>query len=253
MAKNNYISLQGKFYLSELINGAPSEMRWIGNVPDFELEIGADVLEHQESHTGQRTTDFVMVQKTNVSFSGQLEEVNKENLELILSGTNSTIASKTVTDESLGTVVAGQEIKLGGYNLSDVSFTDSTTGAAVTIDPSKYTLDAKFGTVIFHDVAGVEMPLKANFTTGEVTSTTLASDFDKEYQLFFKGINTANGEHVAMTLWRIKKSPEATFPLIHEELGQYQLQGQALSDVTKQADASLGLYGNMVVIPNTTS
>lgn len=250
MAKNNYISLQGRFYLSEIINGAPSAMRWIGNVPDFELEIGADILEHQESHTGQRTTDFVMVQKTNVNFSGQIEEVNKENIELILSGTNNTIESKVITDESLGTVVVGQEIKLGGYNLTQVTFTDSTTGAAVTIDSDKYTLDAKFGTVIFHDIAGVEMPIKASYTTGKVTSTTLASDFEREYQLFFKGINTANGEHVAVTLWRIKKSPEATFPLIHEELGQYQLQGQALSDVTKQADDALGLYGNMVVIPN---
>jgi len=77
----------------------------------------------------------------------------------------------------------------------------------------------------------------------------LASDFEKEYQLFFKGVNTANGEHVAVTLWRTKKSPETTFPLIHEELGQYEISGQALSDVTKEVDPTMGLYGHVVTIP----
>jgi len=33
MAKKNYMSLQGKFYLSELVNGVASGMRYIGNVP----------------------------------------------------------------------------------------------------------------------------------------------------------------------------------------------------------------------------
>ena len=245
---NNYISLQGRFYLSELTSGVAGAMRYIGNVPEFELEIGADLIEHKESNTGKRTTDFTMVQQTNVNFSGQLEEVNPENLELILSGVNKSVASKTVTDGSLGTVVVGQEIKLDGYNLSAVSFKDST-GTPVTVATDDYVLDAVFGTVIFTDVTGYTMPLKATYTTGAVTNTTLASDFEKEYQLFFKGVNTANGKKVALTLWRIKKSPEATFPLIHEELGQYQIQGQALSDISKASDATLGLYGHLVTIP----
>lgn len=249
MAKNNYISLHGKFYLAEIANGVAGAMRHIGNVPEFELEIGADVIEHQESMSGKRTTDFTMITTTSVNFSGQLEEVTPENLEYILSGMNHTVATKTETDVSLGTVVAGQEIKLDGYNLKTVSFKDSTSGTAKTVDPESYTLDAKFGTVIFHDVADLTMPILASYETGAVTRTTLASDFEKEYQLFFKGINTANGEHVAVTLWRTKKSPETTFPLIHEELGQYEISGQALSDVTKESDPALGLYGHVVTIP----
>ena len=55
---------------------------------------------------------------------------------------------------------------------------------------------------------------------------------------------------MAVRLWRTKKSPETTFPLIHEELGQYSISGQALSDVTKQNDATLGFYGHIVTIPS---
>jgi hypothetical protein len=90
-------------------------------VPEFEIAITADLIEHTES-TSNSTTDFTMVNTTGVEFSGQLEEINPENLEYILSGTNHEIASTTVTDQNLGTVVAGDEIMLNGYNLSAVSF-----------------------------------------------------------------------------------------------------------------------------------
>ena len=106
-----------------------------------------------------------------------------------------------------------------------------------------------FGTVIFNDVTGLTDPILATYTTGAVTHTSLASDFEKEYELFFKGINTATGDSMAVRLWRTKKSPETTFPLIHEDLGQYEISGQALSDVSKGSDATLGLYGHVVTIP----
>ncbi|AWL28974.1 hypothetical protein DJ533_10555 [Acinetobacter defluvii] len=242
MAKN-YISLQGKFYLSEIVNGVAGVMRHIGNVPEFELEITTDQVEHQESTSGQRTTDFVLTKTTGVNFSGQLEEVDAENLKYILSGMTTEVASAPVVDQALGTVKAGQEIKLNGYALTNVTF----NAGATPVDESKYTLDAVFGTVIFHEV--IAEPVTASYTTGAVSSTTIASDFNKEYELFFKGINTATGSHMAVNLWRTKKSPETAFPLIHEELGQYEISGQALSHTEKGLDPTLGLYGHVVNIP----
>ena len=239
---NKYISLQGKFYLSEIKNGVAAEMRYIGNVPEFELEITADQVEHQESTSGQRTTDLVLTKTTGVNFKGQLEEVDDENLQYILSGMKSEVASQTVADQVLGTIKVGQEIKLDGYALTQVTFKAGSTA----VDADKYTLDAVFGTVKFNEA--VAEPVTASYTTGTVNHTTIASDFNKEYELFFKGINTANGEHMAVRLWRTKKSPETTFPLIHEELGQYEISGQSLSDVSKGLNASLGLYGHVVTI-----
>lgn len=242
MAKN-YISLQGKFYLSEIANGVAGAMRHIGNVPEFELEITTDQVEHTESTSGQRTTDFVLTKTTGVNFSGQLEEVDDANLQYILSGMKSEVASDTVTDQALGTVKVGEEIKLNGYSLTAVAFTAGSTA----IDEAKYELDAVFGTVIFKET--IAEPVTATYTTGAVSHTTIASDFNKEYELFFKGINTATGDSMAVRLWRTKKSPETTFPLIHEELGQYEISGQALSDVSKGSDETLGLYGHVVTIP----
>ncbi|WP_180102201.1 hypothetical protein [Acinetobacter sp. YH12126] len=242
MAKN-YISLQGKFYLSEIANGVAGAMRHIGNVPEFELEITTDQVEHTESTSGQRTTDFVLTKTTGVNFSGQLEEVDDANLQYILSGMKSEVASDTVTDQALGAVKVGEEIKLNGYSLTTVSF----KAGSAAIDELKYELDSVFGTVIFKET--IAEPVTATYTTGAVSHTTIASDFNKEYELFFKGINTATGDNMAVRLWRTKKSPETTFPLIHEDLGQYEISGQALSDVSKGSDETLGLYGHVVTIP----
>lgn len=241
-----YISLQGRFYLAPIVAGVVGAMRELGNVPEFGLEIGAEVIEHNESMTGQRTVDFTMVQTTSVNFSGQLEQVDQENLKYILSGMNHEIEAQTDKTESLGIVKAGDEIKLAGYNLTSVTFTDSAE-PATTIPTDKYTEDLIFGTVKFKE--NISTPVIAKYTTGAVVHTTLASNFSDEYQLFFKGINTANGDNVAVTLHRTKKSPETEFPLIHEELGSYSISGQALSDVTKAPDGNLGLYGYMVTIP----
>lgn len=242
--KKDYVSLQGKFYLSEIVNGVAGAMRRIGNVPEFEIEITADQVEHQESESGERTTDFVLVKTTGVKFKGQLEKVDEENLKYILSGTQVDVTSSQITDVSLGVVKVDQEIKLNGYNLSQVSFKAGSTA----IEDEKYILDAVFGTVIFLEAPAE--PVLATYTTGVVKHTTIASNFDKEYELFFKGINTATGDNWAVRLWRTKKSPETTFPLIHEELGKYEISGQALSDTSKVVDPSLGLYGHTVIIPN---
>ncbi len=180
-------------------------------------------------------------------FERKFEEINPENLEYVLSGTNHEIAPAAVADKNIGTVAVGEEIQLGDYNLTNVFFKDST-GTPVTVDPYKYTLDAKFGTVIFNDVSGLTMPLEATYTTGAVTQTTIVTDLE-EYEMFFKGHNKATKTLVAVRLWRTKKSPETTFPLIHNELGQYKIQDRALSDVEKESDATLGVYGHIVTIP----
>lgn len=245
----SYYSLRGKLHLALLIAGVPSELRYVGNTPELSVAMSATTIDHRESNTGMDTIDASLFRIDEVTFDGILEEIGKENIAYILSGTNHDVESETVASKSLGVVTVGQKIRLGGYNLTNVSFTDSTPDLPVTIDPSKYTVDPVFGTVVFHDLNGVTTPVLANYKTGAVTHTTIASDFNKEYQLYFEGENIVNGQNVALTLHKTKKSPEAEFGLIHEEYGQYSISGKALSDSTKDKDGAFGLYGYYVEIP----
>lgn len=245
---SNYISLQGKFYLAPIVAGVAGTPRHIGNVPDFEVSTDAEIIEHNESMTGSRTVDFTMSKSKSVKFKGTLEEVNPDNLAYILNGQKSTIAGSTVVAESLGTVTVGTEVELKGYNVSAVVIKDSTA-TPVTVDASKYKLDAAFGTVTFTDVTGLTMPLVVDYTAGIATGVTINDVESQEYELTFRGVNTANSNSkVELKLWRTKKDPAATFPLIHEELGSYEINGSALSDITRGNDATLGLYGRYVTI-----
>lgn len=242
MAKK-YISLRGKFSLAPIVNGIVGAMRELGNIPDFTLEITADKQEHTESMSGDDTVDLVLYNTTGVSFSGTIEQIDEDNLAYVLSGKNVEVATKTVEAQSLGSVKAGQKIKLDGFNLTTVTVKGAADAA---IEQSKYKLDAAFGTIVFsEDTPSVTV----GYTTGAVTHTTIASDFGKEYALYFEGINKITKDKVFLQLHRTVKSPDSSFELIHQEQGSYEISGDALGDLNKDKDGALGLYGYFTQIP----
>ena len=244
MAKK-YISLRGKFSLAPITEGVMGAMRALGNMPNLTLEITADKIEHTESMSGDDTTDLIIYNTTAVSFSGTLEQLDPDNLAYILSGKNVAVATKTVTDHDLGAVTKGQKIKLDGFNLTVPTVTDGAS-TPIPIEPTKYKLDADYGTIEFLD----DLPkVVIGYTTGAVTHTTIASDFGAEYALFFEGIDKISKQKVFLMLHRTVKSPDSSFDLIHEEFGSYEVSGDALGDLTKDKDGALGLYGYLTLIP----
>lgn len=242
MAKK-YISLRGKFSLAPIVNGIVGAMRELGNVPDFTLEITADKTEHTESMSGDDTVDLVLYNTTGVSFSGTIEQIDEDNLAYVLSGKNVEVPTKTEPEKSLGAVKNGQKIKLDGFNLTTVTVKGESDAV---IEASKYKLDAAFGTITFlEDIPSVTV----GYTTGAITHTTIASDFGKEYALYFEGINKITKDKVFLQLHRTVKSPDSSFELIHQEQGSYEISGDALGDLTKDKDGALGLYGYFTQIP----
>lgn len=83
MAKQ-YISLQGKLYLSPIVAGVAGAARHVRKCARFQIELDGDVIEHQESTTGQRTTDFMMTRTRSVKFKGTLKKQAKEILLIFL-------------------------------------------------------------------------------------------------------------------------------------------------------------------------
>lgn len=158
--------------LAKIVNGVVGASFAVGNAPDFKISTDADVIKHQESMSGHRTTDFTMNKTRSVMFEGELEEIDEDTLPYIIDGKSTAIAAATVADRNLGTVVAGQAVSLGGFNVTDIVVTDNTA-TPVTVSASKYKLDAKFGTLVFNDVAGLEMLLKAVFKTGKANIVSI--------------------------------------------------------------------------------
>lgn len=244
MAKK-YISYRGRLSLAKITNGVAGVMRDVGNVPNLTLAISVNKTEHTESQSGYDAVDLILYDATAVSLSGSLEELDKENLALVLSGKNVNVPTKTITGKSLGAVKAGDKIKLEGFNLTAVA----VKGAADTaIDASKYKLDAVFGIITFlEDVASVVI----DYTTGAVTHTVLASDFSQEYAISFSGVNKLNkNEKVFIQFHRAMKTPETSLDLIgSEDVTAVDIEFDILGDIDKEEDPALGIFG-YIVYPN---
>ena len=240
MANSNVISLQGELHLAKMVSGVPAALLPVGSTPELQIAISTESTDHYESKTGLRSKDAVLYKQTGVAISGTIEEVTKENLELILSGKSIEIPEAQLTDIDLGTVQIGAMIDLGHRNLSEVAFKDSSDAA---IEADKYLLDSVYGTVIFNEaVAG---PVKFSAKAGAKTRTTIANNIGNEYRILFKGIDTLTGDKVVMTLWRVKFSPDTEFDLIHEDFGSYSIEGEALADISKANDAELSVFGHI--------
>lgn len=244
-----YASYQGKLHLAKIVDGVVQAMRFVGNVPELTVETDSEKLEHKESHTGQRATDFTMTKTKSVTVSAKLEDFDRDNLALAVSGNVVSVKSESITNHVLGTVKAGDMVKLKGFNVSNIVIKDSTTSAKTLEKGIHYTIDEKLGKVIFTTVDGFKQPFMADYTTGQVEATTIMSADDDEYQVYFEGVNTITNENVILELWRMKKQAKGSVPFIHEELGEIDLAGDALADTSKQNDASLGLFGRVVVLP----
>ena len=237
--KPDLISLQGELFLAKMINGQPSALLPIGNTPELQLQITSETTDHYESKTGLRAKDAVLRKQTGVSISGTLEEVTKENLAMVLSGKTLEIPEATVPESTIGAVKAGEMIDLGLRNLSNVAF-KGPADAAIAAD--KYILDAVFGTVVFNEaITDVIWTGKS----GAITRTTIATNLGEEYRFFFKGVDTFQGDKIAVTLWRVELSPDTEFDLIHEDFASYSIEGECLADISKAMDSELSIFGHI--------
>ena len=238
--KPDLISLQGELFLAKMVNGAPAGLRSVGNMPDLKLAIKSESVDHFESKTGNRAKDAVLRKQTGVEISGTLEELNKENVALILSGKSIEVTSSPIVDVSLGSVEKDSIIDLGHRNLSNVTFKD---GSDVAIPNTKYEVDEAFGTVVFNEA--VTGDVKWSGTAGVVDRVTVADNLGGEYRFFFKGIDTYSGDKVAVTLWRVEFSPETELGLINEEWNSCDISGECLADISKAKDNEVGIFGHI--------
>jgi hypothetical protein len=237
--KPDLISLQGEVFLAKLTNGVAGPYYSVGNTPKLELKISSTSKDHYESKTGKRSKDATLYTQTGVSIDGTLEEVTKENLARVMSGLVIDVASQTITNVSLGTVTTSGMINLGYRNITSATFKAGGTA----IDPSKYTLDKTFGTVIFNEAISGEVTWSG--VTGAVVRTTMANNIGEEYALMVKGVDTYGGDKIFVELWRVLFSPETTLALINEDFGSFDVTGEALADLSKANDAELSIFGHV--------
>lgn len=248
-----YFSGQGKLFVAPLVNGVPGQFRWLGNVPDFKPSFDTSKIEHKESYSGQRLLDKVITTENKSKVTAELEDWSKENLALAVRGSVNSVNAGTVTtgkpETSPAGLVAGSIWALEHQKVSAVVIKDSAA-TPVTVDTADYVVDPDFGTVTIVDVTGYTLPFTASYSYGAVDNIAFFTQPIQEVALRFEGVNTADGnKKVLAEIYRVALDPTKDLGLITNDLGKFNLEGNALVDPTKpDNDLVFGKFGRLVYL-----
>ena len=115
MADNNYTLGRGKVYFSRFKTGTqtPEGFRYIGNTPEFNLNIEQDTLDHYNSDEGIREKDDSVPLEVNRTGSLITDNIDPENVALFFFGSASALTQATVASDTeiLTGIKAGHSYK----------------------------------------------------------------------------------------------------------------------------------------------
>ncbi|MCL6240660.1 MULTISPECIES: hypothetical protein [Acinetobacter] len=251
MSGYDFLSLQGASFLARNVPGGAKVLRELGNQTDVEVGISSETYARYETKTGKRQKVGEWTKTRDVSLSITMDEQKPEDIALAFQAEIKPITSTPVQDVSLGPdLKAGDEIKLEGFNISDVMVSDSKLDVPTELtEGTHYSVDKEYGTIKILDLDGITQPLVVDYTTGEAKATVLFSlPDDAEYYYLFKGINSINDKRLSLELWRFKPAVDGSMNFINEETGEIAINGSALADVVRQEDEKLGGFGRIVYL-----
>jgi len=243
---------QGKLFIApRAAGGAAGAFRYVGNVPDFKVQLATTTIEHKESTTGQRLTDQRQETEKNATLDAVLDEFDINNLGLALYGTPATVSGSSVTDEVLATGLAvGDYARLKYPEVSAVVIKDSAGSPATLVLGTDYEISsADHGTIKILNLGAYVQPFTADYTYGAHSNLAMFDTASVERWFRFEGINTADSDaKVLVELYRVKLDPLSELALINDAFATLNLSGSVLYDATKVADTQLGQFGRFVHI-----
>lgn len=182
-------------------------------------------------------------------------DVDDKNLAVGVLGTVNAaeVAPVAVSSESLPDgLVAGDIYFAGGLerhrNLTSVTVTDSATSPAPVTVTTNYTVDAETGKITIVDPGSFVQPFVINYSHQDPASVSFLSASQKEYALFFEGINTRDSNAKgSLEVYRVRFDPATLVDFLSDDLQQMELTGSMLADPTKAVtDTEFGQYGRRV-------
>jgi hypothetical protein len=262
MSETVYFSGQGKVGVSgRTAAGFYTGFKDLGNVPALKLSLETDVIEHNESTSGSRLTDFRLNKQNKARVSMTLENFNRDNLIFLLNGTAVDVAAGTVTTgspESLApsgvTIVDGQYLFTSKTKITGALVVKDSAGSPATLTlNTHYTADLSSGRINFGPpystttISTFTQPFTASYTYAINTIVKTFTSGTLERGLFFEGLNTANAnKSVRVEIYRVIFDPVQSLDLINDELAQFELEGSALYDSTRASDSNFGGFARII-------
>ena len=195
----------GRVYLAPYVAGqAARDFRYIGNTPEFNLSIEAEVLEHFNADDGIREKDFEVSLSTNRTGTLTTDNIDPKNVALFFFGEESTVTvvGATVTGEEIDAVKRGLFYQLGatpqnptgaqGLDIHTAPSTkiivkdDATPTPATYVEGTDYRIDMKSGMLEIITGGGI------------VNGTNLVIDYKTASGSFSRVLSGSDAQTVAL-------------------------------------------------------
>lgn len=244
---------QGRCYLvARDGSGNPGVMSYLGKTDNgVKIGLGTTSETRKESESGQALVDLRYEVEKNVSVEFALREIDMDVWAKVMRGLKSSIAAGTVTAEVLPTLAVGDYVRTVKPKISSVVVKDSTgTPKTLTAGVNYAVQNADAGTLKILDLTTggpFVAPYKVDYANALATNLNLLTQSAVEYWFRFDGLNTLNGNSLALVeLYRVQFDPPAEFEVKGEAPSLLTISGSALYDETKVADTLLGQFGRIV-------
>ena len=245
--KNVYYRGAGKVYMgTRNTDGSKNPARFVGNAPQFNVELEIETEEVKDSTEGTDLIDLRLQKMKRARLKLTLFSIHAENMALMVQGTKRSITGSSVTNEQLAaSAAAGDLLKTKHENISAITVKGGVGGATTLVLDTDYKIvDAAFGQIEI--LTTQANPVKIDYTYASRTQVVLMDAAQVEYYIEFHGKNVANGNKKFFSeIYRFVFDPSKELPLIGEETAKFELEGEALFDSTRSSDANLGPFGRM--------
>lgn len=254
MNNETYLYGQGRISVAvrDPTTGAPGPFRWIGDVSALSVKLAVTKVQHSESFSGQRALVRSFPTAKSATVDMTLDQIDPANLALVLYGNAQTVATGTVTAETLpGTLAVGDSVFLANPGVSDVVITDSTGTPLTLVAGTDYNVNPGSGRVDILNLGAYVQPFKANYSYSGRESVGMFTSGQPSLALKYEGINLAeNNAPVLVDLYNVAPDPLAQLDLIStgNDVAGMQITAGILLDSTKAANGALGQFGAITTL-----
>ena len=230
---NNYTLGRGKLYFDAFdAQGNETGFRYLGNAPEFNVNVTTETLEHISSESGIGEKDDEVVLSVTRAGTVILEDVSVENQALFVVGGVADVvdAGGAVVDESIQNVNTGRWYQLGATalvptgarNISAVTVTDDPE-VATYVEDTDYELDLALGRLYIIPGGGISDgdDLLVDYTTAAGTRKQVATGESPSTQGKLHYIaDNPKGDNRDLLARNVELAPDGDYPLIGEEWTQ---------------------------------
>jgi hypothetical protein len=243
---------QGRLFSRPYGSTDPKAWRWWGDISELTVGGESEKLEHKESYSGKRLPVRTINISTTMSLAGTLHQVDTAAIGELLYGEAVEVTGGAVAGEALGTVAAGDQLKLDYPGVSNLVITDSAA-QPVTFAGEHYLLDERFGNLDILSLPGTAptWPLKAAYNYAGHRQVPFFNRPQPILQVRYEGVNLAEGEAaVIVEFYKVSSDPLQGWALIQNgnELAGNAFTLNPLADTAKPENGPLGRFGRFIQV-----